>query len=187
MKSAVCTYLFFILSITALADDIKDIKKPVNFPNNISFLIVLGVILALAGLILLVILLKSKLKKDAVGQKIVPKPAHKIAFEALEGLLGKNLPSLGKIKEYYSELSDIIRHYLENRFDIKAPEMTTEEFLVSLSNTEDLNGLQKELLRKFLSHCDLVKFAKYGPTKQEIENAFNSAKKLVDETKEICK
>jgi hypothetical protein len=165
------------------AEDIRDIKPPLFFASNYAFLIIIA---GAALLIILVFLLVRYWRKRALTRPrrmLVPKPAHQIAYEALQALQAKNLPGLGKIKEYYYELSDIIRHYIENRFDIRAPEMTTEEFLFSLSLSDELASAHKDLLKDFLNLCDIVKFAKYGPTGQEIQNSFYAAKKLVDETK----
>ncbi len=90
----------------------------------------------------------------------------------------------GKTKAYYIELSDIMRRYLENRFNIRAPEMTTEEFLIKVKEDSVLSLEHKGLLRDFLLNCDLVKFAKYQPAEQEAGLSFASAKKLIDQTKE---
>ena len=65
------------------------------------------------------------------------------------------------------------------------PERTTEEFLLEMTVTGKLSGVHKELVGNFLEHCDMVKFAAYGPDSREIESSFNSAKKLVDETKVV--
>lgn len=112
-----------------------------------------------------------------------PLPAHEIAYRELRQLKNRDLPGHGRVKEYYSVLSDIVRHYLENRFLYKAPEMTTEEFLESIRRSVDLETEHKELLKDFLSHCDLVKFAKYGPTPIEMLDSYNAAERLVDQTK----
>ncbi len=96
-----------------------------------------------------------------------------------------DLISKGRIKEYYYRLSNIVRHYIENRFNLMAPERTTEEFLAEMMVTGKLTEDHKELVGNFLEHCDMVKFAAYGPDSREIENSFNSAKKLVDETKVV--
>jgi hypothetical protein len=66
-----------------------------------------------------------------------------------------------------------------------APERTTEEFLAEMTVTDRLTGAHKKLISNFLEHCDMVKFAAYGPDRREIKNAFNSAIKLVNETKEV--
>jgi hypothetical protein len=95
-----------------------------------------------------------------------------------------DLPGKGQVKEYYTRLSDIVRHYLENRFSYRAPEMTTEEFLSFVRGSSRLAGKHKELLADFLSKCDMVKFAKYGPTPIEILDSFKAAESLVEQTKE---
>ena len=79
-------------------------------------------------------------------------------------------------------VSDTIRFYLEERFDFRAPERTTEEFLRELGGTDLLAPEQKESLGKFLESCDLVKFAKYEPRENELRELHGSAVKLVEET-----
>ena len=98
--------------------------------------------------------------------------------------MGKEYLSSGKVQDFYVELSNIVRHYIENRFQLKAPEMTTEEFLLTLKESTVLNSEQKSLVKDFLSHCDMVKFAKYFPQKDEIDSSYESAKNLVDQTRE---
>jgi hypothetical protein len=114
-----------------------------------------------------------------------PLPAHETAFKALQELTNKAYIKTGKVREYYFELSDIVRHYVENRFQLRAPEMTTEEFLATLKDSKILNAEQKILLKDFLSHCDMVKFAKYLPDEKESESSYESAKRFIDETKEV--
>ena len=164
--------------------DIRDVKGPLNFSDKLKFWIFVIIVLIIIGLVILkIIFVKNKNKFKE--KKIYQRPAYEIAYEALDNLQRKNYIMEGKIKEYYAELSLIVRCYLENRFDIKAPEMTTEEFLFKAKITEELSKGQKILLEEFLSCCDLVKFAKYGPVESEINGSFNSAKKFIDETKEI--
>ncbi len=167
------------------AEDIRDIKPPVNFAGDNLLFIIIGALILLLALIALAVFLKKRLKKGPKKEPLPAKPAHQIAYEALQALKAKNLPAKGEIKQYYIELSNIVRHYLENRFRLRAPEMTTEEFLYSLQESDSLSGAQKNLLKQFLGHCDLVKFARYGPTQKEIENSFNAAEKLVEETKDL--
>jgi len=162
--------------------DIIDIKGPIDFPSKIlPFLIAILILGILYGLYFL---FKKLKKRKTLEKSIPPKLPHEIAYERLEELKNKDLVSKGRIGEFYTELSDIARHYLEDRFVLRAPEMTTEEFLIKLKNEQELNREQKSLLREFLSHCDMVKFAKYGPTIAEVTASFDSAKRLVDETKE---
>ena len=162
-------------------EGLRDIKGPVYFPVNYFFIILIAVLLAL---FLLALAVRYFLKKRKNPPKKVIKSAHQLAYEALEALRARNLPASGKVKEFYFELSDIARHYLENRFTLRAPEMTTEEFLHTLGESTKLTDSHKALLKEFLNHCDLVKFAKYGPTRDEIDTSFKAARKLVDETKD---
>ena len=180
-----CTILFYFSAISAYADDIRDIKPPVYFKANHLFLIILLTVLILAILVLLIKFLLEKIKKSKEDSLHVLKSPHQVAYEALQALKDKNLPAQGRIKDYYFELSVIARRYIENRFSIRAPEMTTEEFLFALRNSGILTGEHKNLVKEFLNLCDIVKFAKYGPTQREIEESFNAAKRLVDETKMV--
>jgi hypothetical protein len=161
---------------------IRDIRGPRSLSDLQYIYITLAVIIA--ALIIALIILYIKKRKKAEEIIPPPRPAHEIAYEALTALKNKDLTRTGKVKEYYFELSDIVRHYLENRFSFKAPEMTTEEFLSHMRETDQLHHDHKGLLREFLSNCDLVKFAKYLPEENEIESSFGSAERLVDQTKE---
>lgn len=169
------------------AQDIRDIKPPLYFIDNYPWLLALAAALLLAALLLFLIRYWRRRLKQKKPDNRPPKSAEQIAYEALAALAAKNLPAQGKFKEYYYELSDIVRYYIENRFEIKAPDMTTEEFLVSLNYAQKLSAQHKQLLQDFLTLCDIVKFAKYGPTLIEVENSFTAAKRLVDETRTVAK
>lgn len=161
--------------------DIRDIRGPKSFTSKmwLYVLLVLAALLIIGG-VFSFIFLKRK-KEDC---KTPPTPAHIIAYEALDALEKKDYIRKGKTKAYYIELSDIVRHYLENRFNLRAPEMTTEEFLIKVKEDSSLSLEQKGLLRDFLNNCDLVKFAKYQPAETEASLALTSAKRLIDQTKE---
>jgi hypothetical protein len=167
-----------LLSESEQSSGIKDIKGPYSM-NNLIIL----VIIAVAGIITAFIIYMKK-KKAAKEIVVPPKPAHETALKALKELMEKEYIKRGNIQGYYFELSNIVRHYLEDRFSMQAPEMTTEEFLVLLRNTDKLNSDQKDLLREFLAHCDLVKFAKHLPEENEIESSYEHAVRLIDQTKE---
>ena len=181
-SSVILSFLWPFVCL-GLAEDIRDVKPPVDLPPNYFFLFAVFLLSFLLIIGLAVCYFLRKFKKQKARPQII-KPPHVIAFERLEELRKKNLPAAGKIKEFYSELSDIIRRYIEDRFKIRAPEMTTQEFLWHLKDSGDLSSEHKTLLRDFLTSCDMVKFAKYGPSAAEIENSFERAKKFVEETKE---
>jgi len=161
--------------------DIRDIRGPKSFANKtlLYILIVLALLLILGGVFSFILL-----KKKQEEFKAPPKPAHIIAYEALAELEKKDFIRQGQTKAYYVELSNIVRHYLENRFNIRAPEMPTEEFLIKVKEDSNLSPEHKGLLRDFLTNCDLIKFAKYQPAETEAALSLASARKLIDQTKQ---
>jgi hypothetical protein len=124
--------------------------------------------------------LRKKRSKELVR---IFKPAYEIAYERLQALIKDDLIAAGKIKEFYERISDILRHYIEHRFDLRAPERTTEEFLGELRFANVLSASDKKSLEEFLMHCDLVKFAKYSPTTEQIQKTFDSAKNFIEKTR----
>jgi len=169
------------ISGDALKIDIKDIKGPLRRGHGW----IVGLVLLL-GACAVVIGIKLWMNKKRV-QTALPKPAlstHEIALQKIRELLAKDYISRGLEQQFYYELSLIVRHYLEARFAIRAPEMTTEEFLAYLRDSGTLSVPHKELLKDFLTHCDLVKFARYAPGPTEIDAALASARRLIEETKE---
>ncbi|MBF0608065.1 MAG: BatD family protein [Candidatus Magnetobacterium sp. LHC-1] len=163
------------------ATDIRDIKdlqdSKVPWPYIIA-----GALTLLIAALALYLLRRRRAAKQAPPPRKTP---HEMAYEALERLRAGTLLQDGLIKEYFIELSAIIRYYIEDRFLLKAPEMTTEEFLFNVKEARQLSVSQKELLRDFLLRCDMVKFARYGPAPEEIEESFNVARRFVDETRPL--
>jgi hypothetical protein len=167
----------------AIEPDIRDIKGPLSYYDRTYLYIFLA---ALAVIIIIILVFKFLKKRKTPEQIITPlRPAHETALEALRDLMNKDYLKAGKVREYYFELSDIVRHYVENRFKLRATEMTTEEFLIMLQNSNTLNFNQKNILKDFLSYCDLVKFAKYLPDEKESAESYESAKSFIEETKEV--
>lgn len=168
-----------LVPVTPTPADIRDIKGPIGLPGSLPWKLLLFLGVVAAGSVLYVYLGKKHSSKAVVCAR----PAHEVAYEQLEKLRNKGFIRQGKVKEFYSELSDIVRRYLENRFSLKAPEMTTEEFLVFVRDYSALQPEHKNVLKDFLSSCDLVKFAKFLPPLQDSDLAFEAARRFVDETK----
>ncbi|MFH1395584.1 MAG: hypothetical protein ABIH09_05445 [Candidatus Omnitrophota bacterium] len=167
--------------LTGNDTDIKDLKGLIYARNGgIYFILAIGLIFLI--LTAAWIFFKRR-EKQQQRPKEIKKTAHEIAYEELKTLRLMNLPEKGLIEEYYVRLSDIVRHYIENRFSLRAPEMTTEEFLYAVKNFPVVEPEHKELLKRFLFQCDMVKFARYGPTKLEMIDSFNSAENFVNQTK----
>lgn len=169
--------------LTGEETDIRDLKALAALGNYFIF-IMIGILIALVltggGYFFY---RRWQLKEDEVRRRA--KTPYDIAHERLMELKRRDLPGKGLVKEYYTTLSDIVRQYLERRFTLRAPEMTTEEFLESIRQAPELKSEHKELLRGFLSHCDMVKFAKYGPAPLEMVDVFNAADGLVEQTRMI--
>lgn len=179
--SCVMSLAFVLLpAFSQNGEDIRDIRPPVAYPLNWLFWIVVISALLLAGAVwFLKRRPKFPLRKDA---DILLKPAWVVARELLNRLREKDFPAKGMIREYYFELSYILRRYIEDRFLLRAPEMTTEEFLESLKDSSALSGQQKENLQGFLTGCDMVKFARYSAGREEMDKSFELVEKFVDET-----
>jgi len=158
------------------ANDIRDIRPPVVIPNAWAW--VGWTLLALAVAAAAVFLWRWRRKRKAVEPIVPPVPPHVRAKQRL----AEALALLGQPREFCIAVSDTLRIYLEERFNFRAPERTTEEFLLDLKKTDLLMRDQKESLEDFLTRCDLVKFAKYEPREPELRDLHASALRLVEET-----
>ena len=166
---------------------IKDIKRPLRVPLTLGEILPYVLLFLASALIIglgiwFIIRLRNKkpiLPKLKEKEKI---PAHIIALNALESLRLKKLWQQGEYKLYYSELSEIFRMYIENRWNIQAMEMVSDEIIQSLMQqnieTEHINNIQ------FTLHlADMVKFAKGQPLPDENQKAFNHVLNFVNATK----
>lgn len=126
---------------------------------------------------------RRRVRREAELEAAPRRPAHEIAFEELEALLALDLPGRGETKRFFQELSLILRRYVENRFGVHAPGQTTEEFLVFQSRSGLLELRHQELLKDFLLHCDLVKFAEMEAGPEQARKAFEACRSFVSETK----
>lgn len=162
--------------------DIRDICPPVALPRPGGGPLYAGIglaVLVCSGLVGLVVWRSRRRRRKEWVARVW---AHELAYRALAELLADELLEKGEIKAFYLRLSTILRHYIEDRFGLHAPERTTEEFLSELSRTDLLDPRHKEWLEQFLAHCDLVKFAEYPPTDAEIQTAFDVCKQFIMET-----
>ncbi len=109
--------------------------------------------------------------------------AFEQALTELKRLNDAGLPDDDELDAWYVELSSIIRHYLEHRFSVRAPELTTEEFLREAHQAPELTKSHRQMLGEFLTGCDRVKFAGHRPNPIEQQAAIASALKFVSETR----
>ena len=101
------------------------------------------------------------------------------AMRRLEALAERGLPTPDEADAWYVELSDIVRRYIEDQYGVRAPELTTEEFLQEARRSADLSGSRRELLSAFLERCDRVKFAAYSPEQRESDEALTLARRFL--------
>jgi len=170
--------------------DIREIKPPWEILYNWRPVIIIGSI-ALGVLIIvgvIIYLIRRKRRLGAILPQWVPppRPAHEIAYERLKQLAESSLLANGEIKEYYSEISEILRQYVEGRWGVFALELTSFELLDKLRTVE----IPRECMpvcEQFLALCDFVKFAKYIPGDAEHNAVINWALQFVDMTKVVKK
>jgi hypothetical protein len=112
---------------------------------------------------------------------------HNIAYRLLDDLKFLNLPQKGSFKLFYSKLSNILRYYIEYRFSIQAPDMTTEEFLERIRYSDELGSVDKSGIEKFFQISDMVKFAKFEPSSEQAEEAMDLVRSFVSDTEDyLC-
>ncbi len=114
----------------------------------------------------------------------VRRSPYEIARTELDRLLSGPRPGRAELDAFYVELSGIVRHYLEGRFELRSPELTTEEFIVVASESPDLSLELRGQLQEFLSRADLVKFAGHQPGSAEVEDSLGAASRVLEETRE---
>jgi len=164
--------------------ELKDIKQPMEAPIGWSDIWpwVLGIIL----FTLIVFLLKKYIfnKKEVIKIK-KPKviiPPDITALQQLTKLDEAQVWQAGNVKEYHSEISEIIRRYTENRFNFIALELATEEIISELKSK--VNNEQLASITIILQRADLAKFAKSKPEETENKESMQLAKHFVAQTKQ---
>ncbi len=165
---------------------IKPIKGPVKAPY--TFREFLPWFLTIIAVILIVLILLYYFRWRKTGKKIMlirprPKlPAHITALNELEKLRNKRLWQSGKVKEYYTELTDIVRIYIKERFGIDAMEMTSFEIIDRLQKKDEISNELITKLRQTFDLSDLVKFAKATPLPSDNDRSHKYAEDFVKST-----
>ncbi len=170
-----------------------DIKMPYDAPLTLKEVTpyILGVILIGAIIFFLLYSIKRKKKNQPIfARPQKPKePPHVVALRELDRIKSEKVWQQGKTKQYYSELTDALRMYIEDRFEIRAMEQVTDEILESFRLQKGLlNDKSLGNLGQILQLADLVKFAKYKPLPDDDNMALVNAYFFVNDTKkEVAK
>lgn len=165
--------------LAADAKDIRDIKPPLEIPRDwIRLLLAFAAGAALLTVGLLLWRRHRKAARTDTAGKTPDLPPHIAALRALNRLGSSGLLDRGEVVRYHVEVSDIIRRYFAGRFGIDALEITSRELLDSLPREVSLS-----LPRDFLRQCDLVKFAKFEPSRSRSERVLELAYEILEATK----
>ena len=166
--------------------DIKDIERaPIYWWGIIRWILL--VVLS-CGLIWLAFWLWRKYDQyrqpeEAPVDPELLRPADEVALEKLDEIKAQKIWKDGKVKEYQTELTDVVREYIGRRFGVQSTEKTSDETLRAMKPLVEKDLYTK--LSKMLQLADLVKFAKWHTTPDENENALSTAYEFVNETKEV--
>ena len=174
----------FEVDTTLAITDIKDIEKAPIWWWGIIRWILLGLLIAglCVGGYYLWRWIESKRKpeEETINPDLL-RPADEVALEKLDEIKAAKIWKDGKVKEYQTELTDVVREYIGRRFDVQSTEKTSDETLHEMKPL-----IEKELfskLSKMLQLADLVKFAKWHTTPDENEQALTTAYEFVNSTK----
>ncbi|MBX7150672.1 hypothetical protein K1X84_03460 [bacterium] len=179
--------LVFVTSVLDTAiKDIRPEKPLIAGKINWTMLVLIGV-----GLLLILTLIvygayrlykRYQTKKNQHGQYISPVPLRspeEIAIENLDAVRQKQWIERGEFKIFHIEVSNIIRLYIEQKFQMPALELPTSELITEFRRRRLRDDNYSALLRRFLEVCDLVKFAKYQASQHECKEVFDQAYDLV--------
>lgn len=161
------------------------IKEPYTLWEIVRWLVLALIVAAIAVCIVWVVKRRKEHKPIVVLPGAKPAPADKKALSELESLRRKELWQKGRIKRYYTDMTDIVRRFLRNMYGINAAEMTTRQTLKAFHGIADWNEESENLLRQLLQKADMVKFAKSQPEAYEHDLAMQNAVDFVRKVAEL--
>ena len=183
------SYSITVQDIAPIADDqLAEIKAPLTDSMTVwewithHWLFFFLPLIAVLVIVLILFFFLSRRKNNVVVPTKPQQPADVVALEKLKKIDAAGLWQNGQFKQYHSELSEVIREYLERRYQIHALEQTSDEIFTAL-RLKTLSKTNKERLKQLLVLADLVKFAKEIPIGEENEESMQLALSFVEETK----
>ncbi len=179
------------ITVATVAIDTSQAIMPIKAPMDAPYTV--GEIASWVGLALLILAIIGgaywywQKRKNRPKAAAPPKPKAKLspyelASQRLKALETKKLWQGGQVKDYYVELTDIVRQYIEGRFWVPALESTTDEIMDGLK-AKDVSDQQKKRLYDLLNLADFVKFAKLKPTVGENMDSLEITRDFINATK----
>lgn len=187
----------FEVDTTLAITDIKDIEKAPIWWWGIFRWILLGLLIVALGVGIYYLVQWYRKRQQPEEEAVAPellRPAEEVALEKLDAIKEAKIWKDGKVKEYQTDLTDVVREYIGRRFDVQSTEKTSDETLREMENilvkgqsdkvqcTKEDGKALYERLKRMLQTADLVKFAKWHTTPDENESALNTAYDFVKET-----
>ena len=135
------------------------------------------VAVAIAALLFAVWYVSRRIHREIKLRRMSPRER---ALHELADLVAQDLVGHQRVKDFYFELTMIVRRYIERAHTIRAPEQTTEEFLVAVSRDPQFTPTVVNRLKAFLQAADLVKYAAYRPERPVVDQAYSSARTYIE-------
>ena len=181
---------FQIFVKTIPVDTLQEIKpiKSIVFPKYEwkEFIpLILATLIVVLLIVMLVYLFIKYSAKATITKVLTIDDIYKNTIMELEKLKASQLWKTTETKEHHLKLSDLLRTYLESRFEMLALESTTQEIMAVIYEKQAIDENAKELLNQILIHCDFVKFAKWKPDEESAEKIMNDTILLVHKLKPI--
>ena len=174
----------FEMDTTLAITDIKDREDVPIWWWGVIRWVLLGILIAgvIGGIVYIIVKLTRKNQKPEEEIKVPLRPAEEVALEKLQKIEAEKIWQQGEIKEYQTELTDVLREYIGRRFGVMSTEKTSDETLRELRvQMKDDKELYQSLADE-LRLADLVKFAKWKTTPEENEEGLRTAYRFVKET-----
>ncbi len=169
------------------AEDIRDLKAPVDIPDEVPwYWWVIGglVLLAVTAAVILYIRHRRDRQVPIGMDAVINRPPEEIALEELDRLVRKDWLTQGRIKAHYSALSEILRRYLSARYRIAAMEYTTTELMAAL-NALELGHEETRAVHMLFEECDMVKFARFTPESHRQSLSVEEGREIVARTRPV--
>jgi hypothetical protein len=178
---------FVVASLLANENDptrkLEDPPISLEYPNELAEIVAYSILGTLLAALLAWVLARRFWGREKVVVAPPPIPPHELALAALEELASGELVEKGRFADYYLQLTEIAKGYLEGRFGVEALDRTTEEIRVELSREPGrLEPLSVDEVVRFLQACDLVKFARFRPDADEAAGALAWVRTTVERT-----